>query len=148
MYVCTSVCTYMYTCIKIMDKLKLTGRALGRVFNFRSGCMRHTMHSRPGVAKQPSVELKTRPKQLLGSLPLVIALPVQMYLFMLMGHRLERSDLVQAGIDDFIGDLFEVIGDPHPGVKKKKNLHHSCRLRCKLECLSLPNKLLSLQIFF
>jgi hypothetical protein len=37
--------------------------------------MRHTMHLRPGVAQQPNLELKTRPKQLLGSLPLVIALP-------------------------------------------------------------------------
>jgi hypothetical protein len=37
--------------------------------------MRHTMHLRPSVAKQPNLELKTRPKQLLGSLPLVIALP-------------------------------------------------------------------------
>jgi hypothetical protein len=33
------------------------------------------MHLRPGVAKQPNLELKTQPKQLLGSLPLVIALP-------------------------------------------------------------------------
>ncbi len=38
--------------------------------------MHHTMHLRPGVAKQPNLELKTQPKQLLGSLPLVIALPV------------------------------------------------------------------------
>ncbi len=37
--------------------------------------MRHTMHLQPGVAKQPNLELKTRPKQLLGSLLLVIALP-------------------------------------------------------------------------
>jgi hypothetical protein len=37
--------------------------------------MRHTMHLRPGVAKQPNLELKTWPKQLLGSLPLVFALP-------------------------------------------------------------------------
>ncbi len=35
----------------------------------------HTMHLLPGVAKQPNLELKTRPKQLLGSLQLVIALP-------------------------------------------------------------------------
>jgi hypothetical protein len=35
----------------------------------------HTMHLLPGVAKQPNLELKTRPKQLLGSLPLVIVLP-------------------------------------------------------------------------
>jgi hypothetical protein len=34
-----------------------------------------TMHLLPGVAIQPNLELKTRPKQLLGSLPLVIALP-------------------------------------------------------------------------
>jgi hypothetical protein len=57
-----------------MDKLKLTGRALGRVYNFRSGCMQ-TMHSLPGVAKQPNLELKTRPKPVLGSLPLAFALP-------------------------------------------------------------------------
>jgi hypothetical protein len=37
--------------------------------------MRHTMHLRPGVAKQPNLELKTQPKQLLGALPLVITLP-------------------------------------------------------------------------
>jgi hypothetical protein len=36
-------------------------RALGRVFNFRSGCM-HTMHLLPSVAIQPNLELKTRPK--------------------------------------------------------------------------------------
>jgi hypothetical protein len=58
-----------------MDKLKLTGRALGPVFNFRSGCM-HTMHLLPSVAIQPNLELKTRAKQLQGSLLLVMALPV------------------------------------------------------------------------
>ncbi len=58
----------------LMDKLQLTGRALGQVFNFRSGCM-HSMHLPPSVAIQPNLELKTQPKQLLGSLPLVIALP-------------------------------------------------------------------------
>ncbi len=36
--------------------------------------MHHTMHLLPSVAKQPNLELKTQPKQLLGSLPLVIAL--------------------------------------------------------------------------
>jgi hypothetical protein len=39
--------------------------------------MCHTMHLQPGVAKQPNLELKTWPKQLLGSLPLVIALPIE-----------------------------------------------------------------------
>ncbi len=35
-----------------------------------------TIHLLPSVAAiQPNLELKTRPKQLLGSLPLVIALP-------------------------------------------------------------------------
>jgi hypothetical protein len=33
------------------------------------------MHLLPSVTMQPNLELKTRPKQLLGSLPLVIALP-------------------------------------------------------------------------
>jgi hypothetical protein len=61
-----------------MGKLKLTGQALGRVFNFRSGCM-HTMHLLPAVAIKPNLELKTQPKQLLGSLPLVIVLPALAY---------------------------------------------------------------------
>ncbi len=52
--------------------------SLGRVFNFSSGCM-HTMHLLTSVAIQPNLELKTRPKQLLGSLPLVIALHGQSY---------------------------------------------------------------------
>jgi hypothetical protein len=54
----------------------LQDEPLGRVFNFRSGCCMHTMHLLPGVAIKPNLELKTRPKQLLGSLPLVIALPI------------------------------------------------------------------------
>jgi hypothetical protein len=37
--------------------------------------MNTIMHLLPGVAIQPDLELKTQPKQLLGSLPLVIALP-------------------------------------------------------------------------
>ncbi len=48
----------------------------GWVFNFRSGCM-YTMHLLPSVAIQPNIELKTRPKELLGSLLLVISLPGQ-----------------------------------------------------------------------
>jgi hypothetical protein len=50
-----------------------TGQALGRVFNYKSGCM-HTMHLLTSVAKRPNLELKTQPKQLLSSLPLVIVL--------------------------------------------------------------------------
>jgi len=56
----------------IMDKLKLTGRNLGRVFNCRLGraCIGHAIVH---VTKQPNLKLKTRPKQLLGSLPLAFA---------------------------------------------------------------------------
>ncbi len=35
----------------------------------------HTMHLLPGEAIQPNLELKTRPKLVLGSLPLAFALP-------------------------------------------------------------------------
>ncbi len=57
-----------------MDKLQLAGQNLGRVFNFRSG------HLHAGTflvlsVKLPNLMLKTLPKQLLGSLLLVIALP-------------------------------------------------------------------------
>jgi hypothetical protein len=52
----------------------MDGRALGWVFYLWSGCM-HTMHLQPSVAIRPNLELKTQPKQLLGSLPLVIVLP-------------------------------------------------------------------------
>ncbi len=57
-----------------MDKLKLTGRNLGRVFDSRlsRACIgRANVH----ITKQPNLKLKTRPEQLLGSLPLAFALP-------------------------------------------------------------------------
>jgi hypothetical protein len=59
-----------------MDKLQLTGQNLGQVFNFRNGRVhaKHFLHYR---LKLPNLKLKTRPKQLLGSLPLDIALPEQ-----------------------------------------------------------------------
>jgi len=38
----------------------------------------HTMHLLPGVEIQPNLELKTWPKQLLGSLLLVTTLPDEM----------------------------------------------------------------------
>ncbi len=58
----------------VNDKLQLTGRNLGRVFNCRSDWM-FVMHLFFYEAKQPNLLLKTRPKQLLGSLPLAFALP-------------------------------------------------------------------------
>jgi hypothetical protein len=57
-----------------MDKLQLTGQNLGRVFNSRSACMR-AMQLLYFETKQPNLLLKTRPKLLLGSLPLDIMLP-------------------------------------------------------------------------
>jgi len=58
-----------------MDKLQLTGQNLGRVFNFRFGHL-HAKHFWCYQVKLPNLKLKTRPKQLLGSLALVIVLPV------------------------------------------------------------------------
>jgi hypothetical protein len=57
-----------------MDKLQLTGLNLGRVFNSRGGHV-YAMHSCSYLSKLPNLKLKTRPKQLLGSLPLDIELP-------------------------------------------------------------------------
>jgi hypothetical protein len=57
-----------------MDKLQLAGRNLGRVLNSRGGCLRPVQLC-CFETKQPNLMLKTRPKQLLGSLPLDIALP-------------------------------------------------------------------------
>jgi hypothetical protein len=58
-----------------MDKLlQLTGQNLGQVFNFRFGHW-HAEHFWCYQAKLPNLKVKTQPKQLLGSLPLVITLP-------------------------------------------------------------------------
>ncbi len=59
-----------------MDKLQLTGQNLGRVFNSRSDCM-SALHLFCYEAKQPNLKLKTRPKQLLGSILLVFMLPAE-----------------------------------------------------------------------
>jgi hypothetical protein len=56
-----------------MDKLQLTGCNLGRVFNFRYGCV-PAIHLRCYEVELPNLKLKTRPKQLLGSLRFVIVL--------------------------------------------------------------------------
>jgi hypothetical protein len=59
-----------------MDKLQLTGQNPSRDFNLRSGlfarCAFMVFCYR---VKLPNLKLKIRPKQLLGSLPLDIALP-------------------------------------------------------------------------
>jgi hypothetical protein len=74
-----------------MDKLKLTGRNLGRVFHCRLGstCIGHAIVH---ISKQPNFKLKTRPKQLLGSLPLAFALPTcSLILFYIFKKSSETS---------------------------------------------------------
>jgi hypothetical protein len=68
---------------------------MGRVFNFRSCCM-HTMHLLHNVAIQPNLELKTRPKKLLGSLPLDIVLPGRLLMIIMIkvdGFKINMSKL-------------------------------------------------------
>ncbi len=55
-------------------QLQLTGQNLGRVFNFQFGHLQ-AEHFRCYQVKLPNLKLKTQIKQLLGFLPLVIALP-------------------------------------------------------------------------
>ncbi len=57
-----------------MDKLQLTGRNMGWVFNFRSGCV-YAAHLLCYKINLPNLKLKTWLKQLLGSLLLDIAHP-------------------------------------------------------------------------
>ncbi len=57
-----------------MDKLQLSGWNLGRVFNSRSGYV-CAMQLRCFETKRPNLMFITRPRQLLGSLPLDIAFP-------------------------------------------------------------------------
>jgi hypothetical protein len=57
-----------------MHKLKLKGLNLGRVFHSRLSCA-CIGHAVVHITKQPNLNLKTEPKQLLGSLLLTLALP-------------------------------------------------------------------------
>jgi hypothetical protein len=66
--------------ILAVGKLQLTGQNLGRVFNFRNGRV-HAVHFICNRVKLPNLKLKTRPKQLLGSLMLFFALPILADLF-------------------------------------------------------------------
>ncbi len=58
-----------------MDKLQLTGQNLDGVFNLKCG-QAHAVHLCCCEVKLPNLKMKTRPTQLLGSLPIDIALPV------------------------------------------------------------------------
>ncbi len=61
--------------IVFMGKLQLTGQNQGRIFNFTSVRV-HAVHLLCYRAKLPNLKLITRPRQLLGSFPLDIALTV------------------------------------------------------------------------
>ncbi len=56
-----------------IDKLKLTGRNLGQVFNSGLGCT-CIGNAIAHITKHPNLKLKTQPKLLLGSLPLAFML--------------------------------------------------------------------------
>ncbi len=58
-----------------MDKLQVTGQNLGQVFNIRGGHL-HAAAFLVSSVKLPYLQVKTWPKQLLGYLPLDIALPI------------------------------------------------------------------------
>ncbi len=57
-----------------MDKRQLAGQNLWRVFNFRRAHL-YAAHLRCYQVKRANLKMKTRHKQLFGSLPLDIALP-------------------------------------------------------------------------
>ncbi len=57
-----------------MDKLQLTGQTWAE-FSTLEVAACHAMNFRHSIAIRPNLELKTQPKQLLGSSPLDITLP-------------------------------------------------------------------------
>jgi hypothetical protein len=61
-----------------MDKLNLKGQKLGRVFDSRLG-RAWICHAIAYITERHDLKLKTRPKQLLGSLQLTIALITLIY---------------------------------------------------------------------
>jgi hypothetical protein len=70
---------FCYTGITNHGQTSVTGQNLGRVFNSKGGC-KCAMHLCCFEVKWPSLKLKTRPKQLLHSLPFAFALPKLTYL--------------------------------------------------------------------
>ncbi len=53
------------------------------------------MHLLRSTAIRPNLELKTRPKQLLGYLPLVIALPGHSRAYLLTQIRQDRKNMIE-----------------------------------------------------
>jgi hypothetical protein len=77
------------------------------------------MHVLPDVAKQPNLELKTRPKQHLGSLPLVIALP---------GYT--HKDRTRASTLCCFGLFFSSFENAKNLLIKGPNITKNCSLKC------------------
>jgi hypothetical protein len=73
-----------------MDKLRLKRQNLGRVFNSRHGraCLFHAIAH---ITKQPNLQLKTRPKQLLSYLPLTFVLPTETHKLQFLSAQRMRS---------------------------------------------------------
>jgi hypothetical protein len=59
----------LYRMGTVMDNLYRTGLNMGRVFNYKCGCVSIWINT-CSSSKQPSLQLKTQPKQLLGFFPL------------------------------------------------------------------------------
>jgi len=60
----------------------------------------HTVHILPGVAIQPNLELKIRPKQLLGSLPLVIILRLMLSFIIKCFEKILNYQMYDFGYTD------------------------------------------------
>jgi hypothetical protein len=73
-------------------QIQLTGRNLGRVFNFRFGHLQ-AEHFRCCQVKLPNLKLKTRPKQLLGSLLFVITLPAMIKINLVAPKAVSNDEL-------------------------------------------------------
>jgi hypothetical protein len=73
-------------------QIQLTGRNLGRVFNFRFGHLQ-AEHFRRCQVKLPNLKFKTRPKQLLGSLLLVITLPAMIKVNLVAPKAVSNDEL-------------------------------------------------------
>ncbi len=77
----------------VMDKFQLTGQNLGRVIYFRYGRMR-AVHFLCLRVNLPNLKLKTRPKEVLGSLLFDIVLPAWVQLLFYAECRCHRAELV------------------------------------------------------
>jgi len=98
-----------------MGKLKLTGQNLGRVFKFRRGCF-HAIQLYYFETKLPNLKLKTRPKQLLCSLPVDIALP-------------SLADRIKETLENLhVTCTYHAVPTNKAGVKVGKSAHATFRL--------------------